>query len=222
MEKQDCIDLINESSGEIESILSPERLEELNQVTDSYMEILKGEIRVGRELISNSKSKIEECTKLIEDNEIVIDTHAKQVSSASQDLRFCEELLPRIEKQKEMALLNIKVNELISNAQTFEEALKSRLERYKQELQESSFLSGVDNDFDMERVFETALSFMSRQVYGSYNPDWSSVKTRYNESIRELCELEAQGKTITLSKSKSRFDVIDRLIAKYEDKLFVK
>ena len=74
----------------------------------------------------------------------------------------------------------------------------------------------------MEKVFETALTFMTRSRTGGYNPDWSSVKANYNDSIRELCELEAQGKTITLSKSKSRFDIIDRLIAKYEDKLFVK
>lgn len=222
MEKQDYIDYIKINSKDLSDTLSPERLEEFHQNVNAYMDILREELRVSGGALAHSKSMIAEYTKLIDENEAIVEDSKIEISKANADIKICEELLPDIKTQQERALLGIQVDELVSNAQTFEEALKARLERYKQELKESSFLGGVDNDFDMENVFETALTFMTRSRTGGYNPDWSSVKTNYNDSIRELCELEAQGKTISLSKSKSRFDIIDRLIAKYEDKLFVK
>jgi hypothetical protein len=222
MNTQDDIDYIKCNSNELGDIFSPERLEEFNQNVNHYMDILKDELKVSGGALAHSKSMIAEYTNLIDENEAIVEVSKIEISKANADMKFCEDLLPDIKTQHEKALLGIKVTELVSNAQTFEEALKTRLERYKQELQESSFLGGVDNDFNMEKVFETALTFMTRSRTGGYNPDWSSVKANYNDSIRELCELEAQGKIITLSKSKSRFDIIDRLIAKYEDKLFLK
>ena len=108
----------------MDNILSPERLDEFYQNANSLMDILKDELRVSGGALAHSKSMIAEYTNLIDENEAIVEASKIAISKANADIKFCEDLLPKIKTQQEKVLLDIKVSELVSNAQTFEEALK--------------------------------------------------------------------------------------------------
>ena len=221
MTKQEAVNYINNNSSDIEKNLNPDLLGELLANIDSLQSMLiidlgnqTDEINKIREQITKIDAEKAEKTELIE-------SLSNKNSIDRSDFNFCKDLVPKVKKQLSKAELHIKTQKLLKKTPTYDEALLDRLDKYDKE-RNKAFLFESENKTDLEDLFNKIQDVINpkRKGYIPVDQNWVNSKVKYNEIVLDLCEKQAKGQSVTLTESSKRFEVIDVVIAQYEDWLF--
>lgn len=219
MTKDELFAYINENSKGLEFAQSIEALNDLCLAVNQLRDILPTDLEEIRAEAGSLKSEIKDCEATIESNNLALRECNSKIASMTSDISYCDHLLQDIKNQKEMVLFENKVSELMREAQNFEQALHSRIKVYGNKILEAS-IYGSDRELNLSPAYEATVSYLNPDNRFAVNQDWHSAKASYDKYIKELCELEVKGQSVPLAKSRARFDVIDKLIAQYEDEIF--
>lgn len=219
MTKDELFVYINENSKGLEFVQALEALNDLRLAVNQLRDILPTDLEEVRTEAGSLKSEIKDCEATIENNKLALRDCNSKIASMTSDISYCDHLLQDIKNQEEKVRFDNKVSELVRDAQTFEQALHSRIKVYGNKILEAS-IYGSERELNLSPAYEATISYLNPDKRFGVNQDWHNARASYDKYIQELCEMEVKGQAVTLAKSRARFDVIDNLIAQYEDKLF--
>lgn len=219
MTKDELFAYINENSKDLEFVQALEALNDLRLAVNQLRDILPTDLEEVRTEAGSLKSEIKDCEATIENNKLALRDCNSKIASMTSDISYCDHLLQYIKNQEEKVRFENRVSELVRDAQTFEQALHSRIKVYGNKILKAS-IYGSEQELNLSPAYEATIYYLNSDNRFGLNQDWHNARALYDKYIQELCELEVKGQAVPLAKSRARFDVIDNLIAQYEDKLF--
>ena len=220
MNRQELFDYINGKAVEVEKSTSLDDLKEFKDIVLQLQDVLPDEKKDAMEEVKALRDSIVESEAFIEEAKAKCDKLNGEISNHTKDINACNAIVKRINAQEKKVIFDLNVNELIKKTQTFEDALRSRIDAYHKNIVESSFLIEDAEDVDLDSAYKVADSYVNPISPLHKDIKWTYAEKAYNEAILELCKLKVQGEYIAVTKDKARFDVIDDLIAQYEERLF--
>ena len=135
--------------------------------------------------------------------------HQERIQKAQELSQKREDLKARIYKDK--------LEELISEQPSFEDALRSQIEKFSEER-----MSGLsfEKESETSKITEGILERMTRRDFSIQTTDWRAAKGHYETVLRELCDARLQKRKISSQAAHFRFQAILQCLTKQEAILF--
>lgn len=220
MDRQELFDEINERARKIEDTNSLKVLDDFKGIIGQLLDVLPDDKKEALEESRSLKDAIDESEIFIEESKLKRAKLNKDIAGFTNDIDVCNSLNKRINAQKEKVDFNLKVDELVIKAQSFNDAVKHCINAYHADFVETSFLMEETDKIDLESAYKVAEGYINPPVHSRKEPEWFHAERVYNNEIIELCRLKVKGEYISVAKDRARYDGIKVLISKYEEKLF--
>lgn len=218
--RQELFDYINSKSNEVENTNSLEDLKDFKDIVLQLQDVLPDERKDAMSEVKNLRASIAESEAFIEEAQAKCDTLNREIATHTKDINACKEIVKRISEREDKIVFDSSVTKLMKKAQSFEDAVRTCIDTYYNSILESSFLISEAEDVDLSPAYEVARSFLNPPKFNQRDSNWVYAENTYNELILELCQLKVKGEYISVSKDRARFEVINNLIAQYEERLF--
>jgi hypothetical protein len=210
---QKSIDNVNTLQKDFDTCTDLDELEKLRLAIAALSEQELDEALANiRNKASDNSERIKELELELAGRALIRDSYTKYVRSYGLDKDTSEKLLNSVNDRIKKVTFDKSVDALTKEAETFEEALASRVNKYLAKIEENSFF--------IEKVTTSVDVICERLLNGKHNQgqfsklqlDCRAARSEYDAIIRELCEAKVQGITLQVAKVSSRYDAIDKLL----------